>query len=65
MRQMHGGYSQFFKINNLSCNPSHFFPGQIKEERGGGSVRENLYRFFFSCQYVKKTHLEIRQANPN
>lgn len=48
MREKHEGYSQFCEINNFSCNPSHFFPEQIKEERGekrvkrkkGGSRRE-------------------------
>lgn len=65
----HEGYSQFFEnINNLSRNPSHFFPGQIKEEKrsgvwgkkkGGNAVagckkKKTLSRFFFLAQKWKK-----------
>ena len=53
MREKHEGYSQFSKRNNLSCHPSHFSLWTNKGRKGrgekGGSVRETLSRFSFSC----------------
>lgn len=64
----HEGYSQFFEnINNLSRNPSHFFPGQIKEEKrrgvwgkkkgemqSPGVKKKDFVQILFSCPKVKK-----------
>lgn len=54
------------EINNLSCNPSYFFPGQIKEERGVGSRQEErLCPDSLFLPISEKSYLEIRQADPN